>query len=50
MQRRLTEEWEPFGVDEFGQTTNISKGIEPTSTALAMAIIRLYYKGDNNKF
>ena len=50
MQRRLTEEWEPYGVDEFGQATNVSIGIEPTSTALAMAISRLHYKAENNKF
>jgi len=50
MQRRLVEEWDTQGVDEFGQTINIKKGIEPTSTPLAMAIARLHYSGENRKF
>jgi hypothetical protein len=50
MQSQLIEEWEPFAIDDYGQPLNISRGIEPTSTALAMAIARLHYKADTNKF
>ena len=52
MQRRLLEDWEPPLQDDTGTAAlEVSViGIEPTSTALAMAITRFYYKDNIGKF
>jgi hypothetical protein len=51
MQRRLVDiyelqvlEYEQLGIEDFTEIPLV--GIEPTSTALAMAIVRFYWRND----